>query len=92
MVYIWITRKFDPLSNEVFLSGIYDRPYWIVECQIKNINNQHSKNTNKIFVSMIHSDANEIANPRYMTRSVVSEISRKLFLMSTDKFSTLTNK
>ena len=27
---------------------------------------------------MTHSDTNEIANPRYMTRSVLSEISRKL--------------
>ena len=30
---------FDPKSNEVLITGIYQSPYWIIELKVEGINN-----------------------------------------------------
>ncbi|KAL7287178.1 hypothetical protein TKK_0018611 [Trichogramma kaykai] len=51
---------FDPLSNQIFMSGIYERPYWIVELETdyKSQNRLARKNKIRTYLSMRKRDYN----------------------------------
>ena len=39
---------YDPISNKSFISGIYKRPYWIIEFELNKTNVDCNSNNNKI--------------------------------------------
>lgn len=63
---------FDPESNEIFLTGIYKRPYWVIECQTNKESDELPSNKtrkNRVFVNLATIENDK--TPRYTTRSVV---------------------
>lgn len=64
---------FDPLSNENFVSGIYERPYWVIELKTNHEDEQSKLNTNDwIFVNLAtNQESND--RPEYMTGSVTAQ-------------------
>lgn len=69
---------FDPVSNERFISGVYKRPYWIVDLEI-NTNNATDKSRSVIINRQIFANLaeGELPENKYVTRSV-SQITRYL--------------
>ena len=68
---------FDPHSNEVFLSGVYSRPYWLIELEINKsdeCNGKMPQIINKyILANLASANTGDI---KYVTRSVTAK--RKL--------------
>lgn len=66
---------FDPVSNESFMTGVYNQPYWIIELEINknrgNESNDSKKILNKRIVAYVGKNTEAGVNEaRYKTRSV----------------------
>ena len=61
-----------PISNDSFISGIYDKPYWIIEFETNVNTQQNDKTSRKLLKSIAYLSTTEESTPRYMTRSVTT--------------------
>lgn len=66
---------FDPVSNESFITGVYNKPHWIIELKInKNQTlNRNSSVSRKIFANLISNRSDTCNETRYKTRSVTAK-------------------
>lgn len=66
---------YDPESNETFITGIYQSPYWLIELEtdtdVKYPGNR--PRPNQIFVNLSTADCNDKMTPRYITRSMTNK-------------------
>ena len=74
----------DPISNKIFISGIYKKPYWIVELDTNKNSTQNDPNNRKILAYVA----------RYNTRSVTARkmLENPLEILDNQNFETNTNK
>ena len=64
---------FNPVrSNQTLISGMYKRPYWIIELNINNNNNDENFPTftnRRVFANLV-----DINSKKYMTRSETAKL------------------
>ena len=67
---------FDPISNETFISGVYQKPYWIIELHVDK-NDELDKNILNCVNKSIFANSSENQMIRYFTRSVAAKEAEK---------------
>lgn len=66
---------FDPVSSESFITGVHNKPYWIMEFEINNsqINDEISFINRKIIANLTSDRSDGCNEIRYNTRSVTAK-------------------
>lgn len=81
---------FDPVSKESFITGVYKKPYWIIEFEISKNKDRDTNNSNiisrKIVANLTQDQTSTNDKSKYKTRSVTArELSEKVDVSESDK-------